>query len=545
MRRLSLFLLQLFVCASLSAQEVIDLTGSWDFAVGDSAVYNDYVQLPGTMLSNGKGEQAERLWYQRSIYIPAGWNERHVSLVLERPSAETSVKVNGKDVGRNQNRFTAHKYDVTKFLVYGQRNLIEVSTPSTKGSWQGITGCMELRAQPHDLYIERVKLTPYPFQGVLQIDLQLTGRINYLNSEVVEVLMQRADVDSAAIINRYFSLNGRQLKLMMPFSNEVAIWDEFHPHLYRIGISVGNDYYETTFGMCEAMITDHQPVLNGHDIFLRGVVKNDEFPKTGCPPTDVDSWLDTFRACKDRGLNLMRFKGYCPPDAAFTAADKLGFYLQPDIPSGQSEETNRVIEAYFHHPSFLLLGTEYFPDSIRPAIQPIPSSGMDNDSLRLDYYKHEIEASLLSDDNAGFELQDIGEVSRLSAKQWRQFCSSVVPLVHFSKTDFTAADTLHVPVEVYNALNGDISPIRAAYFITNEQRQVLASGEISKKGIPLGKHVELGTVIVPFNAIPGPQKLALTVTLGNRIANRWMFTSPENSPQQPEPEGEADKKDEE
>ena len=37
MRRLSLFLLQLFVCASLGAQEVIDLTGSWDFAVGDSA----------------------------------------------------------------------------------------------------------------------------------------------------------------------------------------------------------------------------------------------------------------------------------------------------------------------------------------------------------------------------------------------------------------------------------------------------------------------------------------------------------------------------
>ena len=491
MRRLSLFLLQLFVCASLGAQEVIDLTGSWDFAVGDSAVYNDFVQLPGTMLSNGKGEQTGRLWYQRSIYVPAAWKERHVSLVLERPSAETFVKVNGKDVGGNQNHFTAHKYDVTRFLQPGQRNLIEVSTPST-------------------------------------------NRINYLNSDVVEVLMQRADVDSAAIVSRYFTLNGRQLKLMMPFSNEVAIWDEFFPHLYRIGISVGNDYYETTFGMHETMMNHHQPVLNGHDIFLRGVVKDDKFPKTGCPPTDVESWLETFRFCKDRGLNLMRFKGYCPPEAAFTAADRLGFYLQPDIPAAQGEETNRVIEAYIHHPSFLLMGTEYFPDSIRPAIQPIPSSGVDNDSLRLNYYKHEVEASLLSDDNVGFELQDFSEVSRLPAKQWHLFCSSVVPLVRFPKADFTAADTLRVPVEVYNAMNGDISPIRAAYFITNEQRQVLAGGEISKKGIPLGKHVELGSIIVPFNSIPGPQKLALTVTLGNKIANRWEFTSPKNVPQQPE-----------
>ena len=534
MRRLSLFLLQLFVCASLGAQEVIDLTGSWDFAVGDSAVYNDFVQLPGTMLSNGKGEQTGRLWYQRSIYVPAAWKERHVSLVLERPSAETLVKVNGKVVGGNQNRFTAHKYDVTRFLQPGQRNLIEVSTPSTNGGWQGISGRMELRAQPYDLYIEQVKLTPHPFQGILQIDLQLTGRINYLNSDVVEVLMQRADVDSAAIVSRYFTLNGRQLKLMMPFSNEVAIWDEFFPHLYRIGISVGNDYYETTFGMHETMMSHHQPVLNGHDIFLRGVVKDYKFPKTGCPPTDVESWLETFRFCKDRGLNLMRFKGYCPPEAAFTAADRLGFYLQPDIPAAQGEETNRVIEAYIHHPSFLLMGTEYFPDSIRPAIQPIPSSGVDNDSLRLNYYKHEVEASLLSDDNVGFELQDFSEVSRLPAKQWHLFCSSVVPLVRFPKADFTAADTLRVPVEVYNAMNGDISPIRAAYFITNEQRQVLAGGEISKKGIPLGKHVELGSIIVPFNSIPGPQKLALTVTLGNKIANRWEFTSPKNVPQQPE-----------
>ena len=528
MRRLSIFLFFLYACGSMSAQEVLDLTGSWDFAVGDSAVYQDFVQLPGSMMTNGKGEQTERIWLQRSIYVPSGWNERHATLFLEHPSAETTVIVNGKTVGTNRDRFTPHQCDVTGFLIPGQRNLIAISIPATKGSWQGLAGRLELRAQPRDLYIEKVKLYPRPFEDVVQIDIQLTGRINYLNSGVVEVLMQRADVDSATIISRYYSLNGRQLSLVMPFNKEVALWDEFHPHLYRIGISVGNDYYETTFGMCETLIENHQPILNGHNIFLRGVVEYGDISKTGFPTMDVESWLDTFRSCKDYGLNLMRFKGYCPPEAAFVAADKLGFYLQPDIPSAQKEETNRVIESYIHHPSFLLMGAEYFPDSIRPAIKAIQSSGMDNDSLRLNYYKHEIETSLLADDNVGFELQDFAEVKRLSPKTWHQFSSSVVPLARFPKTDLTVADTLCVPVEVYNAMNGDISPIRAAYFITNEQQQVLSGGEISKKGIPLGKHVELGTVKVPFDSIPGPQKLALTVTLGSRIANRWEFTSPEN-----------------
>ena len=538
MQRLSVFLFSLFACVLMSAQEVIDLTGSWDFAVGDSAVYKDFVQLPGSMLTNGKGEQTERIWYQRGIYIPVGWKERRVKLFLESPSAETTVLVNGKKVGSIQARFTAHQYDVTNFLIPGQRNLIVVSTPANQGSWQGLAGRLELRAQPRELYIDRVQFYPHPFQGVVQINIQLGGRINYLNSEVVEVLMQRADVDSATIVNRYFSLNSRNLNLVMPFEKEVALWDEFHPHLYRIGISVGDDYYETTFGMFETLIENHQPVLNGHNIYLRGVVDQGLFPQTSYPSTDVEPWLDTFRACKERGLNLMRFKGYCPPEAAFSAADRLGFYLQPDITGAQKEEINRVIEAYIHHPSFLLMGTEYFPDSIRPAILPIPASGMDSDSLRLNYYKQEVEASLLSDDNAGFELQDFNEVSRLSAKQFHQFCSSVVPLVRFPKADFTAADTLRVPVEVYNAI-GEISPIRAAYFITNEQRQVLAGGEISKKGIPLGKHVELGTITIPFNSIPGPQKLTLTVTLGNKIANRWEFTSPKNDPQQPELVSEA------
>ena len=162
MQRLSVFLFSLFACVLMSAQEVIDLTGSWDFAVGDSAVYKDFVQLPGSMLTNGKGEQTERIWYQRSIYIPAGWKERRVKLFLESPSAETTVLVNGKKVGSIQARFTAHQYDVTNFLIPGQRNLIVVSTPANQGSWQGLAGRLELRAQPRELYIERIQLYHAP-----------------------------------------------------------------------------------------------------------------------------------------------------------------------------------------------------------------------------------------------------------------------------------------------------------------------------------------------------------------------------------------------
>ena len=63
----------------------------------------------------------------------------------------------------------------------------------------------------------------------------------------------------------------------------------------------------------------------------------------------------------------MRFHSWCPPEAAFEAADQLGFYLQPEpgmwneISPGTPmermlyEETDRMIKAYGNHPSFMLL----------------------------------------------------------------------------------------------------------------------------------------------------------------------------------------------
>jgi hypothetical protein len=77
-----------------------------------------------------------------------------------------------------------------------------------------------------------------------------------------------------------------------------------------------------------------------------------------------------FKICQANGLNHMRFHSFCPPEAAFEAADKAGFYLQPEGPSwcnhGTSlgdgkpidkyiwDETERIVKAYGNHPSFCM-----------------------------------------------------------------------------------------------------------------------------------------------------------------------------------------------
>ena len=55
-----------------------------------------------------------------------------------------------------------------------------------------------------------------------------------------------------------------------------------------------------------------------------GDIGDGDFPLTGYPAMDVAAWKKIIQTCKDYGLNGFRFHSWCPPEAAFQAADELG-----------------------------------------------------------------------------------------------------------------------------------------------------------------------------------------------------------------------------
>ena len=88
----------------------------------------------------------------------------------------------------------------------------------------------------------------------------------------------------------------------------------------------------------------------------------------------MPAWQRIFRILKSYGLNFMRFHSWCPPEAAFAAADIEGVYLQVEgpeanihidrhAPIGQfmEQELLRMVRTYGNHPSFCLmtLGNEH------------------------------------------------------------------------------------------------------------------------------------------------------------------------------------------
>lgn len=146
------------------------------------------------------------------------------------------------------------------------------------------------------------------------------------------------------------------------------------------------DSREIEFGFREVSHSNSKILVNGKPVFLRGNLDCVHFPLTGYPSCKVEDWEKIFRIYKDYGLNHVRFHSWCPPEAAFIAADRLGIYIQAETiwidwwmsseqkdrpemntkgyPQGLGknpsadryvqQELTRMIDAYGNHPSFVM-----------------------------------------------------------------------------------------------------------------------------------------------------------------------------------------------
>ena len=118
-------------------------------------------------------------------------------------------------------------------------------------------------------------------------------------------------------------------------------------------------------------------LINGRPTFLRGTLECCVFPLTGTPPTDERGWMKVFTTAREYGLNHLRFHSWCPPEAAFRVADKMGFYCQVELPNWSLtvnsdsatarflyQEADNILRHYGNHPSLCIVscGNELQPD---------------------------------------------------------------------------------------------------------------------------------------------------------------------------------------
>jgi hypothetical protein len=333
-------------------------------------------------------------WYQKEIEIPSGWKGKYIELYLERPHWETQVWVDDQKAGMRNNLGTAHVYDLTNILKTGQNllsirvdNRIKEINPGinshsisdhTQSNWNGIVGEITLRAKPQ-VFIESVKLYPDVSNKEIQVSTKfrnISGSLQKCRLSLNVSLKENQPDNAIPGITKEIEVEDNAvLEIAFPMGNNPKLWDEFHPNVYTMSLSLesssGVNREKVDFGMREFKVDGQRFTINGRHVFLRGTVECAVFPRSSYPSTDMDEWERIFSKCKAHGLNHMRFHSWCPPEAAFEAADNVGIYLHVECSSwanqGSSigdgkpidnwlyQEAESIINVYGNHPSFCMM----------------------------------------------------------------------------------------------------------------------------------------------------------------------------------------------
>lgn len=307
----------------------LSLAGEWSVTLGDAKEVR-HAMLPGTIDTNhlefAPSDTTEtthltRLYaykskatYSRTIEIPKQWKKAAVELFLER-TKPTWVYVDGNLV------------DSCNFISTPQRYIL----PKLK------TGKHQL-----DIVVDNSRGVPEQVYGSSHAYTEDT-QTNW-NGIIGEISLKQVELKA-----------GQKLKSGMVQSESRQDTGKVLPCFRDFHIE-GAHFY-----------------ADGHPVFLRGKHDAAVWPLTGHVDMTVEGWMKYLGICRAYGINHVRFHSWCPPEAAFVAADSLGIYLQPELPFWGSfddkdeklmaflhQEGENILREYGHHPSFrmMALGNE-------------------------------------------------------------------------------------------------------------------------------------------------------------------------------------------
>lgn len=433
---LSLLLMSVFryylMAENIDGIHTISLKGIWNVRLdlenkGDEegwAVITDgsSIILPGTLDDAGIGvpnmiqpdmstESLVRLrrkhtyignaWYTKVINIPEDWEGAHVFLELERVIWKSRVFIDGQEKGSGESLVGLHLTDLgilvpgkhiialnidnrLQYQISGKADhpytqfLAHAYGEETQSIWNGVLGNICLTAKK-GFRISSVKVISDMEDGTVSAEVKTENFLGKSKKLRYTVTIVSSDGQVVAE-NRDMSIAlqpGSSCFTLNIHIGNIVPWDEFCPDYYVFNLTLEGkgmrDSYKTNFAFRNIKNKGHRFYINGRPLYLRGEVDCAVFPLKGYPPMDETSWIHIMSTYKRFGLNHIRFHSWCPPEAAFSVADRMGLYLYVELPVWAfnvgkhpesatfiAKEADRILTEYGNHPSlcFISMGNE-------------------------------------------------------------------------------------------------------------------------------------------------------------------------------------------
>ena len=394
--------------------EWLNLNGLWNYSIQLKEAqrppfWDGQILVPFPVESALSGvkkpvSEKQRLWYQRTFTVPRKWAGQTVLLNFGAVDWDTTVWINGLEVGTHQGGYDGFSFDVTDTLKAGggdQEIVVAVHDPTDAGTqprgkqvrrpggiWytptSGIWQTVWLEAV-HPSHIRQLHITPDVDGSAVTVGANAigTGQKPVFRVEVLD----GRKVVQAATIEQMISTRSippqlvPMVKLAVP---KAKLWSPDSPHLYGLRVTMLEDgrkvdEVRSYFGMRKIAVAKdadgiNRLMLNNRPLFQFGPLDQGFWPDgLYTAPTDEALRYD-IEITKRLGFNMCRKHVKIEPERWYYWADKLGLIVWQDMPSGDKyisgnqpditrtpesgrqyeTELRALIEGRFNHPSIVM-----------------------------------------------------------------------------------------------------------------------------------------------------------------------------------------------
>ncbi|WP_034263518.1 glycoside hydrolase family 2 protein [Actinospica robiniae] len=346
----------------------LSLNGEWDFArdpagsasperMAAAEQWSERIVVPFAWESEASTVEAQWLehgWYRRSLPVPAEWAGQRVVLHFGAVHHQARVWVNGAFVGEHEGGNTPFEFDVTGALAAAAEGtaeatvLVKVYSPADKreivhgkqrsiprdvydicaftpssGIWQPVW--LEARPATH---LAEVALTPADSLDAVVARIAVAGP----NANGARVTVEVAGRSVQAIAENVDSSDGARVEVAVtvPIS-EPRLWSPEDPHLYPVRVRLesadGEDTVGASTGLRRIETRGSQILLNGQQVYLRGVLDQGYWPRTGITAPDDQAFVTDIEIAREAGFNLVRKHLKLEDPRFLYHADRLGMLV--------------------------------------------------------------------------------------------------------------------------------------------------------------------------------------------------------------------------
>ncbi|PZG19029.1 glycoside hydrolase family 2 protein [Nonomuraea aridisoli] len=299
------------------------LNGDWDFRADTEPDWSRTITVPFAWETPASGIEAHWLpvaWYRRQVTVPAAWAGQRVVLHFGAVHHEATVWVNDVEVVTHRGGYTPFEADVTDALRDGtQEVVVRVSAPLDKreiahgkqrsvprddfdgvcftpssGIWQSVW--LEARPATH--------LTALSLRPSHELDgIEVAARVAGPAEAVLRLTVRETGTTVEAPVA------GGSARATLPIARP-RLWSPEDPYLYHVDAELvsadGADRVTGYTGLRRVEVIGEELHLNGRRLFVRGVLDQGYWPRTGITAPDDAALRHDLELAAATGYNLVR-----------------------------------------------------------------------------------------------------------------------------------------------------------------------------------------------------------------------------------------------